>query len=656
MEIVKAKNYGFCYGVKRAIEMAQNCIGIEGSKHTLGPIIHNPQMVKKLEDQGITVADRLENICDGTVIIRSHGVGPVVYEQAKERGLQIIDATCPHVKQAQKAAKELLDDGYRVVVVGERHHPEVKSIVEWTNNTAIIIENIEDAAKLVFESRLGVVAQTTFAIGDFESIIAILATKTDDLKINRTICTATEVRQQAAVDLAEKVEVMIVIGGKNSANTSHLAELCSQRKCKVYHIETAEELRKDWFSGIKSVGITAGASTPDWVIEEVYQKMNEIANYDQEQSVAVNVGDILKGKVVEIRKDEIFVDIGAKAEGVISLAELAYPIPESAAGAVSVGEMIDVFVLEDDGGEHGIRLSKVQADRIVAWDDLEAALATQQILEVAIAAEVKGGLVVGYRGIKGFMPASQIALRFVESLSSYVGQIVTAIPIEINREKQKAVFSHRIVLEQERKNKEDDLYTNLKINQSISGKVTRIAPYGAFIDIGGIEGLAHISELSWQRVNSPEEVINVGDEVVATVKKIDTVARKISLSLKQLHQDPWNDNVNLFKEGSIYRGVVSKILNFGAFVELAKGIEGLVHISEISDKKIANAADVIAVGQEVSVKVLGIDKKNKRVSLSIAEAAHDAERAEYLPYLESQQSGLTTTLADKLGKLFKHGD
>ena len=655
MKIIAAEYSGFCYGVKRAVAMAEECIGKLGAIQTLGPIIHNPQMVKRLADKGIGVADDLSQISnDSTVIIRSHGVGPEVYEQAQAKNLQIIDATCPHVKKAQQAANQLLKEGYTVVVVGERHHPEVKSIVEWSNNTAIVVETVTEAeaVELPVAVRLGVVAQTTFVGDVFQQIIDVLQKKCQELKVSRTICTATELRQQAALELASKVNVMIVVGGKNSANTTRLSQLCSDVGSLVYHIETAQELKIKDFKEVETVGITAGASTPDWIIEEVYQKMQEFEQILGDGIKKLEQDSIIQGTIVGIRQGEVFVDIGYKAEGIISLAELAYPVPENAADVVTEGQVIDVYVLDTDTQDGAIKLSKVKADQIVAWDKLESALDNEQTVEGKVVEVVKGGLRIAVLGINGFMPASMVDLHFTEDLSTFMNQTFTLMPIEVDRAKKRVVLSRRVVLEKERQRQEKETLATLAVGQSLTGTVKRIVDFGAFVDIGGIDGLVHISDLSWHRVKTPHEIVSIGEEVKVIVLKIDPAGKRVSLSLKQTGNDPWLDVVEQFSINQIVTVEISKIMTFGAFAELVPGVEGLIHVSELSDQRVQKVEDFVSLGQQVTVKILDINKENKRIALSISKAQEDAEREEYGDYLGTQQStGLT--LGDKFAHLFK---
>jgi 4-hydroxy-3-methylbut-2-enyl diphosphate reductase len=651
-----ADHRGFCYGVERAVKMAEECVGIDGNVATLGPIIHNPQVVKHLTAKGIGVVSTLRELESGTVIIRSHGAGPGEYRQAAEQGLKIVDATCPHVSKAQAVAREQMQQGYQVVVVGEKNHPEVKSIIAWTDDTAQVVETSEEAERIQDVPRLGIVAQTTFPPDRFEDIVRILKTKSEDVVVGRTVCRATELRQQAAVKLAAQCDVMVVVGGKNSANTSRLAELCRLAGTKVYHVETAAELEAEWFRGAKKAGITAGASTPDWLIEEVYQKMQEFDQDVNQEISKLEAGNVIKGTVVGVRHDEVFVDIGYKAEGVITLAELAFPQPEKAADVLNEGDVIDVYVMEVEGNEEVVKLSKIKADSIVAWDKLEQTMENKQPVEGKVLEVVKGGLSVSVFGVRGFVPASQLDLRFVADLAIFAGQTLSLLPIEIDRSKQRVVLSRRVILEEERRKREDELFAKIAPNQVVKGIVRRLTDFGVFVDIGGVDGLIHISDLAWHRVKSPAEIVNVGDEVEVVVLKVDTGARKISLSLKAVSRDPWFDMVDQLHEGQIVQGKVTKLSKFGAFVEVARGIEGLVHLSELDDRRVSNPDEVVHVGQEVPVKILSIDKNNKRVSLSIAQAKQEVERAEYSQYLEKDNSSFGFTIGDKLGHLFKHED
>lgn len=653
MKVILAKHHGFCYGVKRAVKIAQDSVSLEGKAYTLGPIIHNPQMVEKLANEGIGMVHSLDDIRQGTVIVRSHGVGPKVYEQAEEKGLTLVDATCPHVKKAQMAAYELSEAGYQVIIVGEKSHPEVKSIFEWSKNRAIIIEHEAELNDIVFLNKVGVVAQTTFSGEEFQKIVNSLIERVENVKVERTICNATEKRQEAAMELANQVDMMIVIGGKNSANTTRLAELCLKKNKHTYHIETVNEINDNWFNkGINTIGITAGASTPDWLIEEVYHKMNQMENFLGDDLKEIQQGDIVQGKIISIYNNEVFVDIGYKSEGIIPINELAFPQPENIEDIIKIGDKIDVFVVEVDG-KNGLVLSKIRADKVVAWDKIKDAMLNKTVLELKVLEAVKAGLVLSVFGLRGFVPASQIDLHYIEDLTQYVGNAYSFIIIEVDKDKQKVILSRRSLLEIEKAKKENELFDSLAINQILEGSVKRFVKYGAFIDIGGFDGLLHISDMAWHRVKDPAEIMSIGDIVKVMVTKIDKEARRISLSLKDIVRDPWLDKVDLIKEGMIVQGKVTKLMDFGAFVKFNGALEGLVRLNELTEKRIHKAEEVVNIGDDLKVKVIQIDRKNKRIGLSLLQVKQDAEREEFKKYIQHQEA-VNDTLGDKFGHLFKN--
>ena len=659
MKISLAEHRGFCYGVKRAVKMAEDCREMEKAR-TLGPIIHNPQVVKKLETDGIIMADSLSEINEGTVIIRSHGVGPTIYNEAKAKNLNIVDATCPHVKKAQMAAHKLLEEGYNIIIIGEEEHPEVQSIFEWAEGKATVIQTVAQAINYTAQGKIGIVAQTTFSAKAFQEIVSVLIMKATEIKIERTICNATAQRQESAIALAKQVELMLVVGGKNSANTGRLAELCKEVCDKCYHIETVEEMKAEWFEGIAHVGVTAGASTPDWVINEVCQCLNKgdaikenTENVEYTYFKNINVGDIVEGLVVSVRDKEVLVDIGYKAEGFISLAELAYPVPENTSGVVKCGDKIKVLVLSL-GGEHGVALSKIKADKVEVWSKLEEALTAKTVFNAIVLEAVKGGLRIAVAGITGFIPSSQIDIKKVEDLSQFKGQSFEVMPIEINEENQKAVFSRRVLLEQARQQELDKIFSELQINQVVTGEVKRITDYGVFVDLGGIDGLIHVSELSWNRVKNPRQVVTEGDVVKVSIINMDKEKQKIGLSLKDVQQDPWFEKVQAITQGAIVSAEVKKIMDYGVFVALENGLEGLIRLSELSDKKINKAEEIVKIGDKINVKIINIDQQNKKLAFSVKQIVSDKEREEFEKYLTTQEKNESVTLGDRFAHLFKN--
>lgn len=639
MEIMLAEQAGFCFGVKRAVDLAEKTSTLPGFKYTLGPIIHNPQVVERLEQQGVKKVDHIDDVHGGTVIFRSHGVSPETLEEAQNRNLHVVDATCPFVKRAQIEAKELHDAGYSVLIVGEKEHPEVQSIFAWAQGDAYIVSSLAEAQALSPLQKVGIVAQTTLALRDFEAIVKVVAQKSTEVKVCQTICNATQDRQSAAASLANQVDVMVVVGGKQSANTARLARLCAEIGTTTYHIETAAELKPEWFKHVKKAGITAGASTPDWIIEEVFHTMQDI-DFSKafEQSLKGNErGAIVTGTVVQIGRDEVFVDIGFKSEGIVPRNELSIDPNIQPEDVVKVGDEIEVYIIKQEGKDGYPLLSKKRADAKKGWEKIEEFAKTKAIIKTPVIQVVKGGLVVNINELRGFVPASQLERRFVSDLSTYIGKELRVRILELDRSKNKIVLSQKVVLEDEAFSSKEQTLAGISEGQVRQGVVKRLTDYGAFVDIGGIEGLLHVSEMSWQRTNNPAAMVAVGQELSVKVLKIDKETSRISLGLKQLQADPWSMAAEKYQVGKIYQGKIARLAKFGAFVALEPGIDGLIHISQLSDKRVLQPEDVVSVGQEVTVKVVDINAAEHRIGLSIREAEQDKEQEHYREYIEQQE-------------------
>jgi 4-hydroxy-3-methylbut-2-enyl diphosphate reductase len=650
MEVRLAAKAGFCFGVRRAIDLAlQTARQTPPPIYTLGPLIHNPQVVTLLTRQGISVIDKLRDAPLGTLIIRSHGVGPELVNQARELGFKVIDATCPFVRRAQQLACGLTRSGHQVIVVGEKEHPEVQGIVGWTDGQALVVESPFEAAALPYFPRVGVVAQTTQSHTRYEAVVAALKRRMGEVTVGDTICHAVMERQEAALELARQVEVMIVVGGMFSANTRKLTDLCRATGTPTYHIETAAQLRPDWFRGVKTAGLTAGASTPDWIIEEVERRMREMAenegittpegqganpetedatNAEQElqttQVRSLRSGDVVRGVVVQVGQDEVLVDVGAKSEGVVPLRELSCCDVSSPDEVVQVGDEIDVWVVKAEDNEGRIILSKGRADAIKAWEALEQAHQKGEPVQGVVREVVKGGLLVDL-GVRSFLPASQVERGYVEDLSQYVGMNVTAQIIELNKGRKKVILSRKALLEEEYARKRQETLNTIQEGDVVRGIVRRLTHFGAFVDIGGLDGLLHISEISWHRINHPSEVLKVGDELEVQVLRVDRENEKVSLSLKQVLPNPWDHVTENYPVGEIVPAKVVRLVPFGAFVELEPGVEGLIHISHLADWHVAKPEDVIAEGQDIRVKVLSVDPENKRIRLSLREAQKNGD-------------------------------
>ena len=617
MKVTIAEACGFCYGVRRAVDMASQA---ETGTKTLGPIIHNPQVVARLSAQGVAPVDSLDEVGDGeTVLIRSHGVGPSVYEEASRRGIRVIDATCPHVKKAQQDAKKIVEEGKNLVIIGEKAHPEVISISQWGANRAIIIGREIEAEQIPFSESLGVVVQTTFSQEQFKRIAEILKTKTNDLDVHMTICTATQQRQNAAVELAGKVDAMIVVGGRNSANTGRLAQVCREQGCPTYHIETAAELDTAAFRGMNHIGITAGASTPDWIIQEVVDIMENLQaegtevmseelldQYDYEENP--KKGDVVKGTVISVNDDAAYVSIGTKAEAILPKKEIAVPAPEKASDVIHVGDELTVEIANNIKEEGSIVVSLVKMKKVEDWKEVRDAFENDQLVECVGKETNKAGLVVSIKSLRGFIPLSQGDVKFVKSLDNLVGETFQVKVIDIDEHKNRLVLSRKAVLEAERD-----------------------------IDLGGVEGLLHISDISWKRVSSVDAVLQVGEKLNVLVQKFDQERNRISLSLKALQKNPWIAAIEKFEVGDVVKGEVKKLLPFGAILAIDPELQGLLHVSELTEKRGAVVKDLVNISDVMNVKIIGIDTDKKKISLSVLAIQKDEEEQEVRNYLDKQE-------------------
>ena len=667
MEIIIAPHSGFCFGVRMAIQKGEELIRAgEGPVATLGPLIHNPQEVSRLDKLGIHSRERFEDICESKVLIRTHGVAPEVYEEAKRRALEIFDCTCPFVSKVQKIAYEHSKQGYRVLILGNKDHPEVEGILGWSDGKGTAFFDVAELAQLELSGeKICLVSQTTENVEKFEEAAKWLEGITEDLVVFNTICSATRERQSSALELAKQVELMLVVGGLNSANTQKLADLCRQNGTPTEHIESVNEMDMNWFKGLKRVGITAGASTPDWIIREVIDKMEDLTmeqGLEQGYGVVkdISLHDIVTGTVVKINNDEVLVDIGGKSEGIIPLKELSVQKNPNIDEIVKVGDEIQVMVIKLENNEGNMLLSKKKVDQELAMEKLEKAYEDGEVLEAKVVDVVKGGVIVDI-GARGFVPASQLDTKYVEDIKSFVGQTLSFKIIEFKPEDRKIILSRRVLLEAEEKAKKEQLWAEIAEGQTRKGTVQRLANFGAFIDLGGVDGLLHISEMGWGRVKHPGDVVKVGEEVEVYILAVDREKNKISLGLKQLIANPWDSAAEKYAVGNTVTGKVVRLAPFGAFVELEDGVDGLVHISQIAWERVEKVEDALRVGQEVSAKVLELDLENKRISLSIkellerpakqaapaAEEAAEEKEEEDIPVVHEE---INATLGDFMNK------
>lgn len=662
MHIYLADNAGFCYGVKRAVDLALQASVEEGPWHTLGPLVHNQEVTDFLARKGISCIADIAELVEGGILIRSHGVPPEVLTEIEARELGLIDGTCPTVKKTQNLARSLVADHYQLVIVGDKEHPEVKGILGWTGESALVVRLPEEAAVLKSYNKIAVICQTTILESEYQQIVAELISHAREIRSFNTICKASSRRQEAASELATHVDVMVVVGDRNSSNTRSLVKICESKKVATYQIETAVELRREWFMGKESVGVTAGASTPDWLIKEVLSWMSELESNAAQDEHIINTsgnqeetfaeleaemaesmketerGTILKGRVIQVGQDEVMVDVGGKSEGIIPLRELSVHDIKSASDVVAVGDEIDVMVLRwDDDGT--ILVSKRRVDQEAALDALENAVNEGNTVTGTVLKTVKGGLLVDV-GVIGFLPASQVEDGFVRDLEKYVGQELTYEILEFNREKRRGsqvVLSRSRLIEKEKEARKQQFWDEIAEGQIRNGVVKRITDYGAFIDLGGFEGLLHVSEMDHARVARPGDILSEGQEIEVFILGVDRETNRVSLSRKKVLPSPWQKIAEKVAVGDIVTGTVVRLAQFGAFVELEPGIDGLVHISQLAERRVAKTEDVVEVGQEIKVKVISMDTEAKRIGLSIKEAEFEAEQESITTYLENQE-------------------
>ena len=647
MSVTIAKNAGFCFGVDRAVELVEKAAKSGKTVATLGPIIHNRHQVGRFEEMGVKVIGAPEDAVPGTtVIIRSHGVSREVQQRLENQGVEIIDATCPFVKRIHSIVEKAEAEGRLPVIIGTRTHPEVTAIAGWCSDCRIFespeeLENWALSGEVALDTPICMVCQTTSTEFLWKMCGEIAKKQFTNLKIFDTICKATEFRQNEAAALSAKSDAMVVVGDVKSSNTGKLAQICREHCDKVFLVDNASELVPEDFCGAVTVGITAGASTPAWIIKEVNKTMSEIINVESvqeesfdlllEQSLKTfNTGDKVTGIVTNIGNTEITVELdGAKQTGYIPYDEVSADPSVKPEDILHVGDEIEVFVVRVSDQEGIIQLSKKKLDSIKVWDDMAAYVDEKATVEGVITEENKGGLVCTVKGIRVFIPASQSGIAKGGDMAGMVGKTVSLKITEVNRARRRVIGSIRAVNAEARKAQQEKIWNEIEVGAKYHGVVKSLTSYGAFVDIGGVDGMVHVSELSWNRIKTPAEVVKVGDEIDVFVISFDPAKRKISLGYKTAEMNPWNQFMTNYNVGDVVDAKVVKLMTFGAFAEILPGVDGLIHISQIAERRIAKPEDVLSEGQDVKVKITDVDAENKRISLSIRalldEAAEDAE-------------------------------
>ena len=650
MKLILAKSAGFCYGVRRAVELAEETAKQGTPCVMLGSIIHNQDVIDHLASQGLTSVERPEEVPDGSaVIIRSHGESRAVHEGLEARGVRILDATCPNVTRIHQIVAQAEERGRQPVIVGTPDHPEVRAIAGWCRHPVVLAgeKDLETWLSQGLERRdlpLTFVSQTTSTRKIWDGCVKKAKKECTNAEFFDTICGATSKRQEEARQLAEKCGMMVVIGDRKSSNTKRLAELCREVCTDVRLIERAEDLDLTHIPRTETIGITAGASTPAWIIKEVYNKMSDeimeieksFAELLEESIKPINNGDKVTGTVVAITPTEIQVELGIKYPGYIPLSELSDDPNVKPEDVVKVGDEIESYVMLVSDRDCLVKLSKKRLDMVKGWEEIEAAKENETVVEGFVTEDNKGGVVVSVKGIRVFVPASQTGLPRETPMSELLKKKVRLVITEVNRARRRVVGSISKVTRAERAAAAEKVWAEIEEGKHYTGTVKSLTSYGAFVDIGGVDGMVHISELSWSRIKHPSEVVKVGDTVDVYVISADKEKKKISLGMKDHSQEPWTVFTSTYNVGDVANVRIVKLMTFGAFAEVVPGVDGLIHISQIADHRIDKPGDVLAEGDKVDVKITDIDMENKKISLSIR-ALLEAPAAEEEPESEPQE-------------------
>lgn len=674
-QIILAKTAGFCFGVDRAVNLVYELVG-EGKKVcTLGPIIHNAQLVADLESKGVKIINDISEAPQGyTVVVRTHGVEKNVLDELENKNIEFVNATCPFVTKIHNIVKKQ-DENTVVLIAGDKNHPEVLGIKSYCKGPSFVFKDEKELEKIIQDNDIGqknsviCVAQTTFSLNEQKKCKKIFKKLCTNCKIFDTICNATSDRQNEAEELSKKSDAMIVVGGRHSSNTCKLRDT-GEANCPTFLIETADELSSLDLSTYNVIGVTAGASTPSVIIKEVLKSMSEeikekevettsavteevvetAENADKATKPAVKASadgeasfeellnesfkenensKVVTGTVVRITPTEVFVDVpGRKQTGVVAFDDLSSDNISKCEDVVSVGDEIQLVIMKTDDQDGVLKLSKRLFDAVKGWEDIVAAKEADEILEGQVTAVIRGGVLVSAKGTRVFVPASLTGVPRNQDLSVLKDTTVKFKIIDINPSRRRAVGSIKVVTDAERKEKQEALWATLKEGDKVKGTVKSLTSYGAFVDLGGIDGMIHISELSWSRIKHPSEVVNVGDVVEVTIKSLDEGTKKISLGFKNIEDNPWEILKRDYPVGSVVDAKIVSFATFGAFANILPTVDGLIHISQISWDRIKTPQDVLKVGDVVKAKIIDIDFDKKRVSLSMKELLDKPESAE----------------------------
>ena len=647
MSIKKAESAGFCFGVNRAINIVDDLISQNIKVCTLGPIIHNMEMVRELKEQGCRPIDDISELCDDeTLVIRSHGVPKSVIDALEKNHINYKDATCPFVKKIHNIVAKTDPDTDVVLIAGNKDHPEVQGIIGncncdcYTFNNGQELDSIMPIILNTNNKSLKVIAQTTFDTNEWKKSVKKIKKLCTNSKIFDTICNATSVRQSEADQIAAQSDFMIVIGDRHSSNTAKLFDICKRQCANTVLIETAKELDLNRVRSATEIGVTAGASTPTRIIKEVLDTMSEIKSGEtnveesfeellEESLKNLNTNERVMGTVISIAPNEVQVDVGRKQTGFIPVSELSNDPSANPEDIVKVGDKLELLIMKTNDQEGTIMLSKRRVDAQKGWEELQDKVDSQEILTSKVTEAVKGGVIVLYNNVRIFIPASQATASRDEKLEDLVGQEVNFRLIEVSQRgrQRRAIGSIRSVLKEQRAAQREEFWKTCEIGKRYKGVVKSLTSYGAFVDLGGVFGMIHISELSWTHIKHPSEVVNIGDTVDVYIKDINEETKKISLGFKNAEDNPWEILKRDYPEGTVVKAKIVGLTTFGAFANIIPGIDGLIHISQIANKRIDKPADILSVGETVEAKITAIDFDKKRVSLSMRALLPEEEQA-----------------------------
>lgn len=634
MEIIRARHSGFCFGVRRAIKITFDQVknNRDGRKiFTAGQLIHNPVVTAELEDMGVhSIRQPEECPKNSDIIIRSHGETEDFFQRAASQGCHLVDATCPYVTKIHMLVHRAYQEEKNIVIIGDYTHPEVIGINGWCQNKAYIISSRTDAENYPFPSAF-IVCQTTLRENILKETVRILQEKNVDTEVMNTICSATRERQDAAAKLAHEVDAMVVIGGRNSSNTHKLYEICKNICKTTWFVENNRDLPLRDLKKYNKIGVAAGASTPERVIKEVISNMsdnitnetNSMADFMDEIDASLKLprtGQIITGKVDQVTDDAVIVNMGCKKDGILNKDEVSLEEGQTLSDKFSVGDEVEAKVIRTDDSDGGIMLSLKKLEVNKHWKELSDAMEEGRNIDVDVVRVVKGGVIAQYKEVSGFIPLSQLSNHYVEDANEFLNQTLTVKVTRVDMRRGRAVFSHKNVLQEERQKQLDQIWETLQVDDIVEGTVMRFTDYGAFVDLGGIDGLLHISEISWGKLKHPSEVLKIGQKINVKILSMNREKGKISLGYKQTLPEPWsviNDNYHV---DEVVRGKVVQLKEYGAFVELEPGLDGLVHISQVANKHVNNISDELEIGQMVNARILDIDTDRRRISLSIKEA------------------------------------